>query len=260
MRIVIDNNQLLPFLQKMDSSGSEREVTLAPYVLAEALLHKAQQQVDLLRPFDVLIGLEPSDVLASVAELDEEGIIGFIPYNPAFTLPTTLTPEDISTARSVKANNRAFAETMLNCARLFRKLLRDGGLKHKFSDFSETLERLGPSFLRPLIFTSVSNRNFRTVIVSDEKSLYTAVMRNRHLSRYFKMILYYVISYSRVWDDEHKDRNFDPSAGIDDWTDITLPLYAADGDIILTADRKVQTAIRTIEPSDAVQVKTTQEL
>ena len=72
------------------------------------------------------------------------------------------------------------------------------------------------------------------------------------------MILYYVISYSRAWADQA--HNFDPSSTRDDWTDITLPLYAADGNIILTADNKLRTAIRMIEPSGAVLVKGVQEL
>lgn len=258
MRIVIDSNQIFPFLEKMDPSGAKREVTLAPYVFAEALLHKAQQQVDLLRSFDVLFGLEPSDVMAAVAGLNEEGILGFMPYDTTFTLPTKVNQEDISTAQIVKARNRVFADTMFSSAKLFRKRLRDEQLKHKFSGFSETLELLELSFLQSLVFGSVSNGNSRTLKVPDEKSLYIAVMHNHHLSRHFKMIFYYVISYSRLWVDQ--THNFDPSSGIDDWTDITLPLYAGDGDIILTADTKLQTAIRTVESSDAVHVRTIQDL
>lgn len=258
MRIVIDSNQLFPFLEKMDAAGAKREVTLAPYVFAEALLHKAQRQIDLLRRFDVLFGLEPPDVMATVAGLNEEGILGFMPYDTEFTLPTMVTQEDISTAQCVKARNRKFGDSMSKKAILFRKCLRAKEISCKFSDFSEMLDQLGPLFLQSLVFESISNKNSRTLAVPDEKSLYIAVMRNRYLSRHFKIILYYSISYSRAWVDQ--TRNFDPSGNIDDWTDITLPLYAADGDIILTADKKLQAAIRTVECSDAVHVKIIQEL
>ncbi|PYX67042.1 MAG: hypothetical protein DMG74_01700 [Acidobacteria bacterium] len=67
-----------------------------------------------------------------------------------------------------------------------------------------------------------------------------------------------MISYSRAWVDQA--HNFDPASNCDDWTDITLLRYAGDGDIILTADKKLQTAIGMVEPSGTVQVKTTEEL
>jgi hypothetical protein len=258
MRIVIDSNQLSLFLSKINPPGvvHGEGITIAPYVFAEMLLHPdAQQLVRQLRSFDILVGLEPSDVMAELSALDEKAIVSFMPYNPTFTLPTRLEGQDISLARSIKASNRAFANTMFGCAKLFRKRLRDEGLKHKFSGMSEVLEL---SFLQSLVFDSVSHKQARTLAVPDEKYLYVAVMHNRYLSRYFKMILCYVISYSRAWADQ--TWNFDPSGNIDDWTDITLPLYAADGDIILTADKKLRTAISIIERPDAVHVKTVQEL
>jgi hypothetical protein len=261
MRIVIDSNQLSPFLGTTDlpRMAHRQGITLAPYVFAEMLLHPhAGQLLRQLRSFDVLVGLEPSDVMVELSRLDERGIVTFTPYNPIFTLPTNLCEQDISLAQSIKASNRAFADTMSSSALLFRKRLRDEGLRRKFSDFSETLGLLESSFIKSLVFGSVSNGNSRPLMVPDEDSLYIAVMHNRHLSRHFRMIFYYVISYSRLW--ANQTHNFDPSSNIDDWTDITLPLYAADGDIILTADKKLQTAIRTVEPSDAIHVKTVQEL
>lgn len=193
--------------------------------------------------------------MTEIAGLDEKGIASFLPYDKSLELPVTVGQQDVSTAQTIKTRNRAFGNTMFSCAKLFRKRLREEGLKHKFSSLSEALNL---SFLQSLVFESVSNKNSRTPLVSDQKSLYLAVMDNRYLSRYFKMILYYVISYSRAWADQA--HNFDPSSTRDDWTDITLPLYAADGDIILTADNKLRTAIRMIEPSGAVLVKGVQEL
>jgi hypothetical protein len=227
MRIVIDSNQLSPILSKIVPHSVVDGIILAPYVFAETLLRSdAPHLLGQLRSFDLLIGLEPSDVLTEIAGLDEKGIAGFLPYDKSLQPPVTVGQQDVSTARTVKIRNRAFGDKMLNCAKLFRKRLRDQGLKHKFASLSEALNLF---FLQSLVFDSVSNKNSRNPLVSDEKSLYVAVMNNRFLSRYFKMIPYYVISYSRAWADQA--HNVDPSGTRDDWTDITLPLYAADGDI-----------------------------
>jgi len=256
MRVVIDSNQLSSFLGKINPAGVFNGITLAPYVFAETLLRSnAQQLMGQLLHFDVLIGLEPSDVMEKLAGLDEEGILSFVPYNIGLSMPTTVDEQDILLARGIKASNRIFADTMFSLAKLFRKRLRDEGIKHKFSALPEVLSL---SFLESLIFDSISYKGSRTPAVSDAASLYHAVMRNRHLSRYFKTILYYVISYSRAWADQ--TQNFDPSSSLDDWTDITLPLYAADGDIILTADKKLRTAIGIVEPSGTAQAKTVEEL
>jgi hypothetical protein len=259
MRIVLDTNQLFLFLDKMNPTDADRAVTLTPYVFAEALLHRDPQRlVDRLQSFDVLLGHEPSDVLAAVAGLDQEGIFAFRPYNAAFTLPATVTRGDLKTAQNIKQRHRAFGATMFDLAKIVRKLLKDANITHKFSDFSETIELLEPSFFQSFVLSSVTDRNSRTLMVCDERNLYVAVMRNRYLARYFRAIFYYIISYSRMWKDQ--TRNFDSRATRDDWTDITLPLYAADGDIILTADKKLQAAVRTVECPFEVHLKTLDEI
>ncbi len=259
MRIVIDSNQLVSFLDKIDRTDAYQRVTLAPYVFVDVMLHPhAQKLITRLRSFDILVGHEPSDALAGIAGLDEEDIRAFTPYNGEFELPIRLTRKDVSIAQNVKERHRVFGANMFNRAQLFRNHLRNEGLKDKFSGFSEALELLGPSFFQSFVFNSISYKGSRPLTVSDEKTLYTAVMDNRYFSRYFRMIFFYIISYSRMW--KNQTQNFDPSDRVDDWTDITLPFYAADGDIILTADKKLRAAIGAVEASDAVHVRTAQEL
>lgn len=93
----------------------------------------------------------------------------------------------------------------------------------------------------------VRNGGKRQLVVSDQSSLYNAVMQNQYFGNFFRTILYFSISFSRAWKDPI--HNFDPTDQRDDWTDITLPLYAAKGDFILTADKKLRNAIAMIEPS-----------
>ena len=58
-----------------------------------------------------------------------------------------------------------------------------------------------------------------------------------------------------MWDQNHQKLNFDPTADRDDWTDITVPFYAAPGDIILTQDNKLCNAIASVYGTGNLIVK-----
>jgi hypothetical protein len=85
-------------------------------------------------------------------------------------------------------------------------------------------------------------------------------MQNPFLSRFFKTMLYYLISFSRAWDHAHREHNFDPEEERDDWTDITIPLYANSGDLIVTADKKLRGAIAMVDPNGEVRTILAREL
>jgi hypothetical protein len=78
-------------------------------------------------------------------------------------------------------------------------------------------------------------------------------MENVHLSTGFKALLFYILSWSRLWADQ--TLNYDPASNRDDWTDLTVAFYAADGDTVVTEDRYLQRAIKTIEPSGRILVR-----
>jgi len=107
-----------------------------------------------------------------------------------------------------------------------------------------------PSF-QEMVVNWVRNGGKRRCLIADQDDLYNAVMGSQHLGNFFKTILYYLISSSRAWQDQ--GHNFDPSDQRDDWTDITLPLYAARGDLILTDDKKLRNAVAMIEPSGVLR-------
>ena len=54
--------------------------------------------------------------------------------------------------------------------------------------------------------------------------------------------------------------NFDASQSRDDWADITLPLYAEDGDVLVTADKKLCNAMKMVDPGGHVKARTMHEL
>jgi hypothetical protein len=115
----------------------------------------------------------------------------------------------------------------------------------KFNDMAEALS--GLSSFREMVLDWAQDGGNRQFLVSDRDDLYNAVMQNQYLGNFFKTVLYFLISFSRAWQDQ--THNFDPSDQRDDWTDITLPLYAARGDFILTADKKLRNAVAMIDPS-----------
>ena len=96
--------------------------------------------------------------------------------------------------------------------------------------------------------------------VTNRDELYAAVIKNPYLSRFFKTILYYIISFSQAWDDPHRKLNFEPGAKRDDWTDMTVALYGGPGDLIITADRKLSGAVTMVNPDNRVRTALATEL
>jgi hypothetical protein len=208
-----------------------------------------------LSSFEVLVGLDSRRVMERVARLDKTAIKSFEPFDKAPLLAKVVCEDDISTLEQVQANNKAFAERMFILAQEFRRRATEKKA-NKFSNISQALQ--DPA-LRSLISGWITNKGSRPAMLSDDL-LYDAVMENQYLSRYFKTMLYMLIRYSRWWIDEHECHNVDPDFTGNDWTDFTLGLYAADGDIILANDKAIRNATAMIEPHGAVVVKTAHEL
>ncbi len=275
MRIVVDTNQAYKLPGGPNATKARLSVegiTLAPYVLGEILLRtKPQPTLTALRNFaDIRLGLEVGHVMEKVAGLTETEIVSFEPfslpsspeYNLFMQVLTNPSPQIVGRAKQIKNNNRAFCGKMYNLSERFRTKVQNLRLKApKYCDMNQALVNHGAeaqSFLGSLVVSSISNGSQRSVTVKDPELLYQAVMRNHHLARFFKTILYYTLSFARVW--RPQIHNFDPNTNRDDWTDITLPLYASDGDIILTADAKLRNAIRMVNPCGVVVAKSVKEL
>jgi hypothetical protein len=142
---------------------------------------------------------------------------------------------------------------MFQAARQLRKTIRDKGMKVKKCEcISEAFDALR-SFHEDLVVSSLTNGRKRRFRVTRSEVLYTAVMENVHLSTGFKALLFYILSWSRLWADQ--TLNYDPASNRDDWTDLTVAFYAADGDTVVTEDRYLQRAIKTIEPSGRILVR-----
>jgi len=262
MRFVIDTNQasLLP-------SGEKRAlaVSLSPYVLSEILLRgDPSPTLELLRTFDIRLGLETSDVMSKLAQLSPQEITTFEPFpvpaqsfwqdyeaiRKAIDAPR---PAHIRRARYIKESHLRHCKSLVGTARIFRRHLRERGMaNHKFSTFEQALSELAStpdSFLRSVIVGSITNDGKRTT-KGPPAELLDAVLANQYVGRLFRAQLAYHICISRLWTEE--SLNFDPSPTRDDMTDITLPLYAADGDVIVTGDTKLTLLVSLIDPGGRI--------
>ena len=145
---------------------------------------------------------------------------------------------------------------MFDRAKAFRQRITSKNAQRKFDSIEEAVAEL--SSFPSMVVDWVSNGARRQLKVADPQELYPAVIANQHLRRLFYSLLYYILAWSRAW--SNQSWNFDPSPKFDDWTDATLPLYAADGDVVLTADKKLRTALKAIEPAGAISASTVSDL
>lgn len=262
MKGVIDTNQSssLPLQYKFTGPNQpKKKITLPPFVFGEILLRaNPDPTLKLLRQFEVQFGLDIGETIRSFSALPEDRMNRFTPFvNPLFArhyarLYSALdfvTDEHRNWARKTKADHLAFCGQMAREGLAFRRrAVGQGAQPAKFNDLNDAINRT--PFFRNVVVQSMTNAGQRPTNVANPDRLYATVMANPFLGRMWKSILFWHVSWSRNWNDQAK--NFDASGKRDDWVDMTLPLYAADGDIILTADAKVKMAVAASEPQDAV--------
>lgn len=272
MNLVIDNNEL-SYCNRLFEAFPDVHIILPLPVYAEIVLRSnPKKSMEALQGHHLLFGMEIYDIFSAVACLSEEDVYSFKPFlsmnsseytryeQSSFSEPTN---EFVSLARQIKDNHLRFCSHMRNNAVNFRKIKRDikslGSFKGKdrFEKLEDALES-APSFLEELIYNMITQEGKRKFIISSKARLKDAVMLNPHLSRLFRSILCYIISISRMW--TNQKYNYDPEDGRDDLTDVLLPLYAHNGDIIVTNDKKLKRHIELLEPTGVVTGLSVHEL
>ncbi|MGB7623264.1 MAG: hypothetical protein WBN92_13010 [Terriglobia bacterium] len=274
MRLIIDSNQISRFPNSNDLSkfaGKCDGITLAPYVLAEVIIsEKHTQYLSRIRGFDVKLGLEPEYVGEIVAGLSKDQISTFEPflerthhfyvdYERAMRDPS---PDDIASAKRRKDRSLEICVALRDAAKEYRRLAqKDEGVRHlRFHNMEEALSsefgRGNDSFLSLHVSSFISAASTRPVVESNE--LLNVVMCNQFLRRFFMTFFYYSLAMFHLWEEQRG--NVDPREYRDDWTDLSLPLYAKDGDIIVSEDRLLRKAIKMVEPQGSISVKSWKEM
>ncbi len=95
-----------------------------------------------------------------------------------------------------------------------------------------------------------------TIRASSANSLYDAILANPSLRRFLRLDLTFAIAYIGSWSTKTMNNLGDLQANRSDIPDIMLALYAADGDTILTNDKRLQAAFRFCDPLEKVRLST----
>ncbi len=262
MPLVVDTNQagLLPTDRQRDWV-----LALSPYVMAEIMLGRTRT-LRRLSTFPFKRGLELLDVWIQLSRYSPKEIREFEPfvrpgqqyrqdYDVMVSAMDRVRPTHVEWAKYIKQSHRQYMATLSESAITFRRRLREHGLsKVKHSTFAEALSEYASdseSFLGDAVVGTINYGGRRATETRPDK-LFKAVMENQYVGRFFHAILAYILSISHVWKDQKLNQN--PSPKRDDMTDITLLLYAADGDLILSNDNYLSRLVSLIEPKGNVKV------
>jgi hypothetical protein len=268
MAIILDANQagiLVNTISKCTQIGP-LEITIPPNVIAELILWGKESSLKQLHSLNPRVGLPLCDVISELKKSNEEGIRNFQPfYN--YTKNSTVSHDDLINtlntlssqhkqwARNLKNTNLNFSELMKSKSLEFSKKLGDlkskGQVRRnpKVSTAEEAFIAFGKdhhSFIGMIVKNVLSIDAKRQPFVIGPEKLYNAVMANPFVGGFFKTLLCYIMSFSRMWDHERKHLNFGPEGDRDDWIDMTIPLYAAPGDTVLTEDKKLCNVITAV--------------
>lgn len=275
MWIIVDTNQISCLPTQISSAklnGCLEGITIPAHVFAEILVRgNPDPSFERLRNFNIRFGMETGEAMNALGALSEVEIKDFTPfpnpgteiawkYDDLFSALNSPSSRHIAWAKEVKSRNREFIKKLLGRPEAFRKKARDARIS-KIKSIDEALAEAGTgptSYLGSQIMPHILKGHCRGIDISTRGRFYDALMQNQHLARFMKTILCYMLSISRYW--ENEKLNYDPNITRDDWTDVTIPLYASDGDVILTKDKKLRLTIRTIDPLGKITVMSCEDL
>ena len=282
MAIVLDSNQVPILCDQLSKKPqlSSLDVILPPHVLAELILWGNQECLNKLYTLRPRIGLDHVHVMSALASCNEDEIRTFRPFPSSTTGYLELYEQLVNAltgpsqrhhqwATDLKATNKDFCGQVKKSALDFRKHILDeistGKIQkaYKVTSIEDAMDAFGKgphSFIGSVVSATISEGGKRQIVINDRNNLYDAVMANPFFSGLFKIILFYYMSYSRMWDHNHQKLNFDPTVDRDDWTDITVPLYATTGDTILTQDKKLCNAITSVYGTGNLIIKKASDL
>jgi hypothetical protein len=247
---VVDTNQasLLPPFRPFTGIGQPRKrITLTPHVLGEILLRgDPYPTLNRLLEYDIQFGLEISAVHQELCKLSESDVSKFTPFlagrgnehrKRIYSALDGVRTEHTSWAVKMKALQRDFCKLAVEQVREGRKTRGP-----KIDQLEEILN--SPDFVNMVVETVTQDGNRPSPIPKER--LFRAVMENPYLGRLWRCTAYMFVSWQRRWRDQ--THNFDPSEKRDDFPDMTLPLWASQGDVLLTKDVKLRRMISLVEP------------
>lgn len=274
MRVVIDTNEVASFVRTSGLSALQTQqisVVLPPLVWAEIVLSPYyDQRLSALAEYNLMFGMDLHEVHARLSCLSEEQIASFDPVispnsvrHEKLMLSLLQSPDElIAQARRLKNDAAGGSAHTVARIRGFNKSYKDAKSRgqlttaQKFVTIDDAMQAFGKGLETQLV-NDVTSDGTRPMRAASAESLYHAVMSNMYLSRFMRLLVCVHVGYGHAWQNENL--NIDPSATRNDHTDMTIGLYAGDGDIIVTRDKKLRNAIRHIDPQGKLTVKTWEE-
>lgn len=280
MRFVLDTNQAGRFLSQKRLSSDQRKATvivIAPLVWAEIVVGHRQREsrVRAIAEYDLEFGNDVREVYRVIASMDEDAIRDFRPFVPrnsavhqqllqSFEQPSQ---QMIQYAQEIRSDASADAMNLARALHGYRKEFRDRRSRGENLDAVEPYNSINEVVAQHLHSRSRMMQQFvgeslRGEFTSsgglsiDERA--EVILRNPYMQRFLRSVLCFHIGYANCWMNSELNR-IDPSSNRNDYTDMTLPLYAEDGDIMVTNDRYLRATVGAIDPEQRITVKTWDE-
>jgi hypothetical protein len=277
-RLIVDTNQAREIEWYKAPQEYHPVLVMTPLTWAEILngpRDAALRRVRAISQYDVLFGMNLSGIYKHLLELTETEIQTFEPIHPVgsdwhlFYRISLFEPTDVHWQRAKELKQESVNHANNVQAFLAKSTKENQAKKSK----GETVERARfggiEDALQELFYKP--DAPYRTgvmqIVTEDGKlpmraksadSFFDAVLKNRMLFRALRLHVTISLGYADVWQDTHLNAGVSPNRN--DVPDIHLPLYANDGDTILTADRKLRRALRHADGKNAVGISTWREV
>lgn len=279
MRLIVDTNQADDF--RRDSAPADVRPTLVvpPLTWAEILLApKQEDQRKAMANYDLRYGMDPPTIFAELARLPEVDIRTFDPvFRPdsdrhAKQLQGFCNPSDEHFKRARQLKQWAEDDTgrVIDWLAKNRKKVRDAQATAKslgetvelvkWATITEADKRLflcdGAPYRKWLIqqITEDDAGNGRCIQAASEETLFRAAWDNPAIRHFLRLRATIALGYAECW--TNKKLNVPPARRRNDEPDSMLPLFAANGDVILTRDKKLERAIRYADPENRIKIST----
>lgn len=244
-------------------------IVLPPLVLAEITLGAhALERLACLAQFDIRFGAEFPDFWKALGKMTDAQIASYDPIIPKGELHYHIRKSLLSVPNDfedlAKIIKRKCQDALLRTEdflRQARKTNHDNisrGIRieysKKFDTAEEALERHGLAHAGALWDLLLDHTNGNTRFECAE-SFWDCINWNPYIRRFLRVCDSVVLGWAGLWTQEELNVNLSPNRN--DFTDILNALYLNDGDILLSADKKLKEAIdhseKKIEPSNRVR-------
>lgn len=278
MRFVLDTNQAAQIHRVEAPPDLHPLLFLPPLTWAEILSGPAEFAIPRLRAiaqYDVQFGWEIDDIYEKLRQLPEDEIAKWDTALPRDSvehkqlLGSLWSPHEqfIKAAQAAKRRVKQFsanAENRLAHYQRQNQIKKSKGESLDYVHWKDLNDAQDQLFLaknapvRTEFIRLVTKDDTKPLNASSPDAFFDAVLENGMLRRFLFLYVTILFGYSDCW--EARDVNVGVSQRRDDVPDISLALYARDGDVVLTSDKKLRRAFRFADPNEAVKLSTWDEL